>query len=139
MVSHYTSRTKYSNPYLLYSMPLSLHPSLHSFHYVCRGLRDDPLSEDPAMFTCSSNNRHSIPAPRKLRVGDVVTVVCDLSVGTVTIVVNTNEFAHTFGGGSPIWLLSMKCSQVSVCDANVYGPSERDTGYVVGATLGERI
>ena len=71
-----------------------------------RGIADDRSKESETAFFAVNNNRLFI-APRKLRVGDVVAVVTDLTEGanSITISVNENEFSYTFvdPAGVPPW------------------------------------
>ena len=116
-----------------------------------RGLcdnRSEP-AEPAAFFSTGPTGAASlikVNAPRKLRVGDVISVVTDLILGAVTIVVNDNEFSHTFGNER---LMSQKIRIPSVTNSRYNGrnmaalfgegPKGEATEFVAGATLGTRV
>lgn len=62
------------------------------------GIADD-RSKDLESSFFAAYGRRICPAPRKLKVGDIITVSINLNLGTITISVNHGEFSHTFGDG----------------------------------------
>jgi hypothetical protein len=63
------------------------------------GIADDRSKEDaPAFF--AYNGTKLCEAPRKLKIDDVITLICDFSRNTIEISVNYGEFTHIFGNES---------------------------------------
>ena len=60
-----------------------------------RGIADDRSKEsETSFFAVNSQRLHA--APRKLKMGDVITINCDLDEGSLVISVNDGEFSYNF-------------------------------------------
>ncbi len=99
------------------------------YFLINRGLVDDRSNEtEPAMFVGTCGTKSCSFSPRKLTVGDEISVIADLSSGTVTISVNHGEFSHTFGD-----------AQSSPSSSWYTGPKGHCSEFFFGVTLGENI